>query len=182
MTLYILIAIATLIVIVCVVAALKPKTFRWHRSMIIRGSTEQVYAQIVDLRRWQAWSPYEQVIKSGTGEIQRVYAGSDAGVGAVYEWKSNSKKIGAGRMTIIEASPSSRILIDLEFMVPFKAHNQAEFTIFPTITAGEVSVTWAMFGPSPFVSRLMGVFVNFENMICKDFETGLANLQQQVSV
>ena len=38
-------------------------------------------------------------------------------------------------------------------------------------------VTWAMDGPAPFVSKIMQVFVNLDNMIGKDFEVGLANLK-----
>ena len=38
-------------------------------------------------------------------------------------------------------------------------------------------LTWAMFGPSPFMSKLMGVFMNFDRMVGKDFEQGLTNLK-----
>ena len=34
-----------------------------------------------------------------------------------------------------------------------------------------------MFGPAPFATKLMGVFVNTDSMIGKDFEKGLAQLK-----
>jgi hypothetical protein len=34
-----------------------------------------------------------------------------------------------------------------------------------------------MHGPSPYISKVMGVFINMDNMIGKDFEAGLANLK-----
>jgi hypothetical protein len=34
-----------------------------------------------------------------------------------------------------------------------------------------------MFGPSPFISKLMGLFFDMDSMIGKDFETGLSNLK-----
>ena len=34
-----------------------------------------------------------------------------------------------------------------------------------------------MYGPAPFVSKLMQVFVSMDAMIGKDFEQGLANLK-----
>jgi hypothetical protein len=34
-----------------------------------------------------------------------------------------------------------------------------------------------MHGPAPFISKLMQVFINFDSMIGKDFEAGLANLK-----
>ncbi|MBC7956573.1 MAG: polyketide cyclase, partial [Cytophagales bacterium] len=38
-------------------------------------------------------------------------------------------------------------------------------------------VTWVMHGPSPYISKLMGVFVSMDSMIGKDFEAGLANMK-----
>jgi hypothetical protein len=35
-----------------------------------------------------------------------------------------------------------------------------------------------MLVPAPFMSRMMQVFINMDNMIGKDFETGLANLKR----
>ena len=34
-----------------------------------------------------------------------------------------------------------------------------------------------MRGPSPYLMKLMGVFVNLDRMIGSDFETGLSNLK-----
>lgn len=34
-----------------------------------------------------------------------------------------------------------------------------------------------MFGPSAFITKVMGIFFNMDKMIGKDFETGLANLK-----
>jgi hypothetical protein len=40
------------------------------------------------------------------------------------------------------------------------------------------NVTWLMHGPPPFMSKVMQVFINLDNMIGKDFEAGLANLKR----
>ena len=40
------------------------------------------------------------------------------------------------------------------------------------------NVTWLMHGPAPFVSKPMQVFINLDNMIGKDFESGRANLKR----
>ena len=34
-----------------------------------------------------------------------------------------------------------------------------------------------MYGPAPFISKVMQVFVSMDSMIGKDFEAGLANLK-----
>ena len=72
-------------------------------------------------------------------------------------------------------SAPSKIVIKLDFFTPFEAHNTAEFTMLPQGDA--TNVTWAMHGPAPFMSKVMQVFMNIDNMIGKDFEAGLANLK-----
>ena len=67
------------------------------------------------------------------------------------------------------------MVVKLDFLKPFEAHNTAEFTMEPR--AGGTRVTWAMYGPNAFMSKVMSVFVNMERIIGKDFETGLANLK-----
>ena len=78
-------------------------------------------------------------------------------------------------MEIIESTPASKVRIDLQFMKPFKAHNVAEFTFEPR--GQNTNVTWAMHGPVTFMSRVMGLFINMDKMIGKDFEAGLQNLK-----
>ena len=50
--------------------------------------------------------------------------------------------------------------------------------MLPQGDAHATSVTWVMHGPAPFMSKLMQVFMNMDNMIGKDFEIGLANLKK----
>ena len=38
-------------------------------------------------------------------------------------------------------------------------------------------VTWAMHGPAPYISKLMGLVFDMDTLIGKDFEAGLANLK-----
>ncbi len=38
-------------------------------------------------------------------------------------------------------------------------------------------VTWAMYGPSPFVSKVMQVFITMDKMIGGDFDKGLAAMK-----
>jgi len=105
--------------------------------------------------------------------MKRTYSGAGSGKGAVYEWEGNSQ-VGAGRMEIIDTSPH-KVTIKLDFIKPLEGHNTAEFTLEPK---GEsTDVTWAMYGPAPYISKLMGVFLNMDKMIGNDFATGLANLK-----
>ena len=43
---------------------------------------------------------------------------------------------------------------------------------------GSTDVTWAMYGPLPFMAKVMSVFCMMERMVGPQFETGLANLKK----
>jgi hypothetical protein len=166
----ILILVVIAIAAVFIYAATRPDNFRVERSADIAAPPEKIYVLIRDLRRWRDWSPYEKKDPA----MQRTLSGPPAGVGAAYAWKGN-KEVGEGRMEIIEATLPSQVRLQLDFIAPFQAHNIAEFSLQPqgTITR----VTWALSGPSPFITKLIGVFMNMDKMIGGDFETGLAQLK-----
>jgi hypothetical protein len=163
--------LAVVIAIVLILAATKPDSFSVQRAIDISAPAERVFPLINDFRQWGGWSPWE----NRDPTMQRTYEGPMSGKGAVYGWEGN-KNVGSGRMEIIEAQPSSKILIKLDFLKPFEAHNTAEFTMLPQ--GATTHLTWVMRGPAPFISKLMQVFMNFDRMIGKDFEAGLASLKK----
>lgn len=155
---------------ILIYAATRPDTFRVQRSASIKAPPDRIFALINDLHAWGAWSPYEKKDPA----MKRTFAGASAGKGAVYEWDGD-KNVGKGRMEIIEAVPPSKVVIKLDFIKPFEGHNTAEFTLEPK--GDGTTVTWAMFGPSPLMMKVMGLFMNMDNMIGNDFAAGLANLK-----
>ena len=66
-------------------------------------------------------------------------------------------------------------MVKLDFLKPFEAHNAVTFTLEPNGAA--TTVTWAMEGPTPFIGKIMHLFIDMDSMVGKDFETGLANLK-----
>lgn len=167
----VLIILALAIVAVLILASRKPDTFRVQRAATIDAPPEKIFALISDFHQWRAWSPWEE----RDPNLQRSFSGPASGRGAVYEWKGN-KNVGAGRMEILDAPPPHRIVIKLDFIAPFEAHNTAEFTLSPQ--GGSTHVTWLMHGPAPLMSKVMQVFMNMDDMIGKDFAAGLANLKR----
>jgi uncharacterized protein YndB with AHSA1/START domain len=167
------IAIVVLVVIVVgilVLAAMKPDSFRVERSTSIAAPPEKIYPLLADFRKWPAWSPWEKKDPA----MKRTHSGAASGIGAQYAWAGN-KDVGSGRMEIVEATPPAKLNVKLDFLEPFEGHNTAEFTLEPS--AGGTRVNWAMYGPSPFLSKVMQVFMSFDRMIGRDFEEGLANLK-----
>jgi len=166
------IALVLVVLLVAVLgyAATKPDSLHVQRSATIKAPADRIFPLINDFHSWSAWSPYEKVDPA----MKKTYSGPANGKGAVYEWEGNSQ-VGQGRMEITDTSDPSRVTIKLDFIKPFEGHNVAEFTLVPQ--GDSTAVTWAMDGPSPYVVKLMGVFVNMDNMIGKDFDSGLTNLR-----
>ena len=165
------VVLAIAIAVVLGLAATKPDRFSVQRATIVKAPPEMIFPLINDFHLWGSWSPYERKDPA----MKRTYSGAASGRGAVYAWDGN-KNVGSGRMEILDASTPSKIVIKLDFFAPFEGHNTAEFTMLPQGDA--TSLTWLMHGPAPFMSRLMQVFMNIDNMVGKDFEVGLANLKK----
>lgn len=150
-------------------AATKPDSFRVQRVVLINAPPDKVFPLINDFKAWPAWSPYEKKDPA----MKRTYGAVTAGKGATYAWDGD-KNVGQGSMEIVESSPR-KILTKLDFLKPFEAHNMAEFVLEPK--GDSTSVTWAIYGPSPYMSKVIGTFINIDDMIGRDFEKGLADLK-----
>jgi carbon monoxide dehydrogenase subunit G len=168
--------IVLLLIILAAVAAFayaetRPDAFRVERTTSINAPPDTIFPLIDDFRRWPEWSPFE----GKDPAMKRTYAGAAVGRGAVYAWRGN-RKVGAGRMEVIETSPPLRHTIDLQFIKPIPARNVADFVLEPAGAA--TRVTWAMHGRANPVMKTMGLFMNMDRMVGRDFETGLANLKR----
>jgi uncharacterized protein YndB with AHSA1/START domain len=164
------IVVVVAIAAVLIYAATKPDTFRVERSLAMNAPPEKIFPYITGLKRWQEWSPYE----GRDPAMKRSYSGAESGKGAVYEWDGD-KNVGKGRMEVLDETPPNKVVIKLDFIKPFEGHNTAELTVQPK--GGQTVVTWAMYGLSPFMSKLIGTFINLDDMIGRDFADGLAKLK-----
>jgi uncharacterized protein YndB with AHSA1/START domain len=164
------IGLAVAVALLVVYATTRPDIFRVERSLAIKAPPEKIFPLLNDLKGWSAWSPYEKKDPA----MKRSFGAVTAGKGATYGWEGN-KNVGKGSMEITESAQPSKIVIKLDFLEPFEAHNTAMFTLEGKGEA--TTVTWAMFGPANFVSKLMGIFFDMDKMVGTDFEAGLASLK-----
>ena len=173
MLIYILIAAAVIVIGFVIVVATRPSEFRVTRSTTISAPPSSVFEQVNDFHRWNDWSPWARMDPNARNS----YDGAAAGVDAGFAWSGNSK-VGEGRMTITESVPPQRIGIRLEFIRPFKATNLAEFTFRPQ--GDQTHITWSMSGRANFFFKAMGLLMNCDDMIGKDFDRGLAQMKSIV--
>lgn len=171
----VLVGLGVALLLLLAYAAARPDEFRVERQARIAAPADKVWPLISELRAFNRWNPYERkdpLIKSA-------YSGAAQGVGSRYDW--DSRKVGSGSLEITAQKPGRAVQMKLDFVKPFEAHNLAEFTLQPT-PDGATEVRWAMSGPANFMSKLMGVFIDMDKMVGRDFEDGLQNLRQLAEV
>ena len=166
----VLLAVLVIIVVFVIIVATRPGAFRVTRSATIAAPADVVFAQVNDLHKWEAWSPWAKLDPNA----KITFEGPVAGVGAGYTWAGNSQ-VGEGRMTISESRANELIRFNLEFLKPMQMKNAAEFT-FKT-EGKQTAVTWSMSGTNGFIGKAFSLFVNCDKMVGPDFEKGLAQLK-----
>jgi uncharacterized protein YndB with AHSA1/START domain len=147
----------------------RPDDFKVTRKAAIAAPPAEVFAQVNDFHKWDAWSPWAKLDPNA----KNTFSGAEAGTGAALAWAGN-KKVGVGSMTITDSRPSEQILIRLEFTKPFKAVNTTEFTFAPE--GGKTLVTWTMSGKNNFMSKAMSLVMDCEKMVGPQFEKGLTQM------
>jgi hypothetical protein len=170
------IAVVVVLLLIAVVgtvlayAATKPDVFRVQRTASIKAPPEKIFPLINDFRSWGSWSPYEHKDPA----MKKTYSGASAGKGAVYAWDGD-KNVGSGRIEIADTAPPNKVMIKLDMVKPFAAHNNVEFRLEPR--GDTTDVTWAMNGQTPYMAKILHVFLDMDRMVGQDFEAGLASLK-----
>jgi uncharacterized protein YndB with AHSA1/START domain len=158
-----------------VYVALLPGQYSVDRSATIAAPPEAVFTHVNNFKKWDDWSPWAKRDPNS----KTAYEGPQEGPGAIFKWDGN-EEVGKGQMTIIESTPAERIAIKLEFERPFPGSSNVGFAFKPE---GEgTKVTWSLAGEQGFVERAMMLVMglDMDEMIGKEYETGLASLKRIV--
>jgi hypothetical protein len=170
MILKILIGLAVVIGLLAAFVATRPAEFSVARSATFAAPAPAVFAQVNELKKWEAWSPWAKKDPNA----KSTYAGPAAGKDASMSWAGNND-VGEGRMTIMESRPDELVRFKLEFFKPFAATNEATFAFKPE--GGGTSVTWTMTGTNNFIGKAMCLFFDMDRMVGGDFEKGLEGIK-----
>ena len=167
----ILIGLGVIVVAIIAVVALQPAEFRVARSATMSAPSPVIFAQVNELKKWEAWNPWQKIDPA----MKLTFAGPPAGPGASYSWVGNNE-VGEGRLTITESQPTDMVRIKLEFMKPFAATNTATFTFKPE--GNQTAVTWSMEGHNNYLAKALHLFMNMDRMVGGQFEKGLADMKK----
>jgi hypothetical protein len=151
---------------------LQSDTYRVERSAVITAPPAQVYGQVYDFAKWQAWSPWAELDPNS----KVTFEGPTSGPGAIMRWAGN-EKVGRGAMAITEARPDEAIKIRLDFLEPMEGTSDVSFAFQPE--GQGTKVTWTLDGKQGFFERLICTIMGLdvEKMVGSDYERGLAKLK-----
>ena len=133
----ILIALAAIVLIFVVVVALQPSEFQMDRSTTIAAPQADVFAQVNDFHKWEAWSPWAKLDPAA----KIAFEGPPEGEGTVMTWSGNSE-VGEGKMTLTESRPNELVKTRVDMVKPFKGTSTSEFIFKPEGDRTAVTGAW----------------------------------------
>jgi hypothetical protein len=148
-----------------------PGEINAQRSIDIAAPPDQIFAVVGDLRRGKEFSPWAEIDPNARYDFER----PEPGIGQKMSWQSTHPDVGSGTMTVTEHEPEHRMAAALDLGDMGRA--TTSFDLVP-ISGGGTSVTWgfkaALTNP---LERWMCLFLDFDSLIGKDYEKGLAKLK-----
>ncbi|MDT3401855.1 SRPBCC family protein [Mucilaginibacter terrae] len=168
----ILIGIIGLIASLLVVAIFVPKDYTVERQITINKPVTEIFDYIKYLKNQDEYSKWASMDPN----MKKTYSGTDATPGFVSAWESDVKDVGQGEQKILSIVPDKQINYDLHFIKPFEGRAEA---IMKTQDNGNSTTTvkWSIASSMPYPTNLMRLFMNIEEMIGNDLDTGLKNLK-----
>ena len=149
----------------------RTKDFKYEREITINRPSDAVFAYLKPLKNFKNWNPFAKK----DAQVRIEYRGTDETVGFMSAWEGN-REVGSGEQEITKIVDGKRIEFELRFKKPFKATNSAYFSVEP-VGGTQSKVRWAMTGKSSFPMSVVGLVINCEKMVGKEFESGLAQLK-----
>jgi len=165
--------LAAVIIVPLLVAAILPKEYTVKRSTVIERSAEEVFSYIKMLKNQDNYSVWARM----DPDMKRDFRGTDGTVGFVSAWESEKDDVGKGEQEIKKIDEGKRIDTELRFIEPFESISDAYMTT-EQLADGKTRVVWGFHGRMSYPMNLMMLFMDFDGMIGKDFETGLADLKK----
>ncbi len=159
-------------VFIFVAAFIVDTDFSAERSVIIDRSDQEIFEYVRFLENQYNYSVWGEM----DPDMEREFHGTDGTVGFVSSWEGN-EEVGRGEQEIVGIVEGERIDYELRFYEPFESSAESYMIVEP-VTENQTRVRWGFSGSMPRPMNLMLLFMNMDELIGSDFETGLNNLKQ----
>lgn len=164
--------VGLLIVLALIAAAFSPKDYSVKRDIVIERPKMQVFDYIKCLKNQDYYSKWATMDPN----MKKTYRGEDASVGFVSAWDSDDKNVGKGEQEIKNIVDGEKIDFELRFIEPFESTEHA-YMLTEDAGMNNTKVTWGFDGHMAWPSNMMLWFMDFDQMIGDDLNTGLTNLK-----
>jgi hypothetical protein len=162
--------IVILAVIIGILSLVAPTKMDVSREIVIVAPKTLVYNNISHFSKMNQWSPWNK----RDPNMQVTLEGSDGTVGSKSSWKGNDK-VGEGSQTI-DKLEENRIESTLNFIKPFESTATGYFDVKEDPDGTRVK--WGLLSSMPRPFNVMGLFMDMDAEIGKDFEEGLNSLKE----
>ena len=167
--LYLIAGIGTIILLIAFFA---PSGYEVARSIQIQREQEIVYHYLRFMQNQRHYSVWAKMDPK-----QEVYfSGIDGDVGFILGWKSEVDSVGAGEQEIKSLTPLNQIKTEVRFKEPFESVGNSEMNI-TAIDSSVTNVEWKFSGESSFPMNAILLFMDMEEMLGQDLQSGLNNLK-----
>lgn len=167
-----LIGLALLVAFGLIAALFVKKDFSAEREVTINKPVAEVFDYIKYLKNQDNFSEWAKMDPG----MKKEFRGTDGTVGFVSAWDGNSD-VGKGEQKITHITEGKRVDFELHFIKPFESASPAYMTT-EAIAGNQTRVKWGMSGKMNYPMNIMGLFMNMDKAIGKDFQTGLNNLKK----
>jgi hypothetical protein len=160
-----------LIAVILIAALFIKKDFAAEKEVVINKPKQDVFNYIKYLKNqdnYGVWAKKDPNMK-------REFKGTDGTEGFSSAWEGNSD-VGKGQQTIKKITDGQRLDLELHFIKPFDSYSPAWMTT-EEVSPTQTKVKWGMSGKMVYPFNFLGLFMNMNEMIGKDLQTGLDNLK-----
>lgn len=152
---------------------LAPKEAKLERSIRINASREKIFPYLLYFEKRDQWSPWMEMDPDVETELE----GEDGTLNAVWRWQGN-KKVGKGEQRNTDIVKNESVETVVKFEEPWQS---VADTYLRMEDAGEDTlVKWGFSSKMSFPFSIMGLFMNFDKAVGKDYEKGLNKLKNLV--
>ena len=166
------ILIVVIIAIPLVTALFVHNRYEVEREITINKPKAELFNYLKHLKNQDDFSKWANMDPNMT----KTYRGVDGQVGFVSAWDSENPDVGTGEQEIMSITEGERIDFELRFLKPFQATEPA-YMITESVSPTETKVKWGFSGHMDYPMNLMFLFMDFEQIIGDDLQTGLDTLK-----
>jgi hypothetical protein len=164
----ILIAIASFIAILFIIALFLKKKHYVKREIIINASSQNIYDFLRFLKNQELFNN-----RASQGEREKNFTGNDGTVGFTYAWKGD-KSAGEGEKEIMNLVEGKKVEMEIRFIKPMKVSSQIVMEI-ESLSPTSSKISWSNSGViNPPFNILIPMM---EKGLPKEMDASLQNLK-----